>query len=218
MKETQLEPNERFAKPACYSSSLKYVFIHIPKCAGTSMHQALRSLHERQSVRVEDRKYHKHAKASEVRPVLGRAWDDAFKFAFVRNPWDLMVSSYHWWLTHAPNFPRLAADAARIQKLGSFSAFVQSEYGSEMLNECHGRDLLDWICDGNKIIVDFVGKYETLEADWRQVCQALGVASIALPQANQVPRENYRSFYDATSKRLVADRFARSIELFGYQF
>lgn len=182
------------------------------------MHQALRALHERQCLAVEDRRYHKHAKAVEVRHILGGAWNKSFKFAFVRNPWDLMVSSYSWWLTHAPKFPRLAADAEQVQKLGSFSAFAQSQYGSEMVNECHGRDLLEWISDGDKIIVDFVGKYESLEADWGQVCQKLGVASIALPRANRVPRDDYRSFYNETSKRLVADRFAPTIERFAYEF
>ena len=182
------------------------------------MHQALRDLHERQSLVIENRRYHKHAKAVEVRSILGSAWNNCFKFAFVRNPWDLMVSSYFWWLTHAPTFSRLVADAAQVRKLGSFSAFVQSQYGSGMVNECYGRDLLEWISDGNKIIVDFIGKYESLEADWRNVCQKLGVASIALPRANRIPRDHYRSFYDETSKRLVADRFAPTIDRFAYEF
>jgi hypothetical protein len=218
MRRASADSNQGDPRPACSSASLGYVFVHIPKCAGTSIHRALGGLHERRSLRIEGRKYHKHAKAAEVRRVLGPAWDNAFKFSFVRNPWDLMVSSYHWWLARAGDFPRLTSHVSRIRELGSFSAFISSKYGSKMLNEQPGRDLLEWVSDGTGIIVDFVGKYENLDEDWKHVCQALGVEPVVLARENQVPRENYRSFYDETSRGLVANRFARSIEVFGYQF
>jgi hypothetical protein len=82
----------KYPKPICYSPFLKYVFIHIPKCAGSSIHRALGVLHAQRSLPVGKPKYHKHAKAATVREVLGPAWNECFKFAFIRNPWDLMVS------------------------------------------------------------------------------------------------------------------------------
>ena len=161
-------------KPVCYSSKLNYVFIHIPKCAGTSIHVALKTLHDRLSLPLDERKYHKHSKASEVRKILGPAWDKAFTFSFVRNPWDLMVSSYHWWLNHAADFPSLAEHVSKVKALPDFAAFIRSPYGSEMVNEQPGRDLMDWIsADDDKVIVDLVGRYETLDADWLRVCEAL---------------------------------------------
>ena len=205
-------------KPICYSSSLNYVFIHIPKCAGTSVHRALATLHDQRSLPIDPRRYHKHSKASDVRRILGPAWNRAFKFSVVRNPWDLMVSSYHWWLIHAGNFASLARHVSRIKEMGNFRVFIRSDYGINMLNEQPGRDLLDWISEGDKVIVDFVGRYENLDSDWEQICKRLDVAPIALTRENQVPRADYQSFYDETSRQLVADRFAKSIELFGYQF
>jgi len=160
----------KYPKPICYSPLLKYVFIHIPKCAGSSIHRALGVLHAQRSLPVGKPKYHKHAKAATVREVLGPAWNECFKFAFIRNPWDLMVSSYHWWLTYAEIFPALHKDVARIREMGSFSVFIRSEFGGSMLNEHHGRDLTEWISDGNEIIVDFVGRYENLDEDWSKVC------------------------------------------------
>jgi hypothetical protein len=182
------------------------------------MHRALRSVHDNMALRIDERRYHKHAKASEVRRVLGSAWDNAFKFSFVRNPWDLMVSSYHWWLTNARTFPSLAEHVSRISEMGSFSNFIKSEYGLEMINEQRGRDLLDWISDDNKVIIDFVGRFETLDKDWKEICKVLEIAPIALTRENQIPRVNYRSFYDKTSRALVANRFSKSIELFGFEF
>ncbi len=214
----KIDVAKRGAKPVCYSSLLNYVFIHIPKCAGTSVHRALAALHGQRSVPIDARRYHKHSKASEVRHILGPVWDKAFKFSFVRNPWDLMVSSYHWWLTHAGEFPSLMPHVSRIREMKSFGVFVNSEYGQRMINEQPGQDLLDWISDGDNVIIDFVGQYENLDSDWEHICKALDVAPIALTRENQVPRADYRSFYNEASRRLVADRFAKSIELFGYHF
>jgi hypothetical protein len=215
---SRIDTTQPSGRPACYSSSLHYVFIHIPKCAGTSVHRALTALHEQRSLSIDAKRYHKHAKVSDVRRILGPAWDDVFKFSIVRNPWDLMVSSYHWWLTLAGNFPSLAPHVFLIKELGSFDAFIRSEYGLKMINEQSGRDLLDWIGNGNEVEVDFVGRYENLDDDWEKVCKALHVTPIALSRENRVPRADYRSFYDEVSRKLIGERFARSIALFGYQF
>src|SRR5438045_3451056 len=163
-------------------------------------------------------RYHKHSKAVEVRKLLGKAWDECFKFAFVRNPWDLMVSCYHWWLNYAEEFPALDADVARIRAMGSFPVFLKSKYGQEMINEHHGRDMVDWIAEEGEIIVDFVGRYESLDADWAKVCRALRVSPVPLGRENQFRRAHYREFYDEESKQLVSQRFSRSIDLFDYSF
>ena len=175
-------------------------------------------MHAHRSFQVGKPKYHKHAKAPKVREVLGPAWNECFKFAFIRNPWDLMVSSYHWWLTYAEIFPALHKDIARIREMGSFSVFIRSEFGRSMLNEHHGGDLTEWISDGDEIIVDFVGRYENLNEDWTKVCRALQVSALPLGRENQVVRQDYRIFYDDESRELVANRFARTIELFDYRF
>jgi hypothetical protein len=208
----------QYPKPICYSPFLKYVFIHIPKCAGSSIHRVLGVLHAQRSLTVGKPKYHKHAKAVKVREVLGPAWNECFKFSFVRNPWDLMVSSYHWWLTYAEIFPGLHKDIARIREIGTFSGFIRSEFGRSMLNEHRGGDLTEWISDGDEIIVDFVGRYENLNEDWSKVCRALNLPALPLGRENQVVRQDYRVFYGDESRDLVANRFARTIELFGYRF
>jgi len=78
--------------------------------------------------------------------------------------------------------------------------------------------LTEWISDGNEIIVDFVGRYENLDEDWSKVCRALQIRALSLGRENQVARQDYRVFYDDESRELVANRFARTIELFGYRF
>src|SRR5207237_5999929 len=182
------------------------------------VYRVLDFLTAQRSVQVGKPKYHKHAKAVKVREVLGPAWNQCFKFTFIRNPLDLMVSSYHWWLTYAEIFPALHKDIARVREMGTFSVFIRSEFGRFMLNEHRGGDLTEWISDGEEIIVDFVGRYENLDEDWSKVCRALQVPALPLGRENQVARQDYRGFYDDESRELVANRFARTIELFGYRF
>jgi Sulfotransferase family len=205
-------------RPICYSTTLRYVFIHIPKCAGTSIHRALGTLHDTRSLQPNIRKYHKHAKAYQVRDILGPIWQNCFKFSFVRNPWDLMVSSYHWWITHADAFPSLRPHIARIVEMGTFSRFIRSRYGTRMINEHYATDLMDWLTDGDAIIVDFIGRYENLSNDWQHVCESLGVPPVELTRENPVARQHYRQFYDDASRQLVAERFAKTITVFGYEF
>jgi hypothetical protein len=60
----------KYPKPICYSPFLKYVFIHIPKCAGSSLHRALGVLHAHRSFQVGKPKYHKHATVCRAEPSL----------------------------------------------------------------------------------------------------------------------------------------------------
>ncbi|MBD3226349.1 MAG: hypothetical protein GF313_16590, partial [Caldithrix sp.] len=162
----------------------KCIFIHIPKTAGNSVTRALAALPQKQSNLSP--KIGKHAKAYEVKYLLGEAiWNEYFTFAFVRNPWDLMVSSYHWWLQKAGRLStRYQRHARRIQKMDGFNAFIQSHYGQKMINERHG-DIFDWISEDGNIIVDFVGKVETLQQDWKKICRQIGVEAADIGHINK---------------------------------
>jgi hypothetical protein len=78
--------------------------------------------------------------------------------------------------------------------------------------------MLDWITEDENIVLDFIGRYESLDTDWLRIYQRLGVKPVALTMENRIPRADYPSFYDSTSKQLVAERFRRTIQMFGYEF
>src|SRR5580658_4759926 len=88
------------------SDNLKFIYIHIPKCAGSSVRRALQqagatmtfegaaSEDQRRSFKIQ---WLHHFTAASLQPLVSRyAWKTYFKFAFVRNPWDLLVSFYHF--------------------------------------------------------------------------------------------------------------------------
>lgn len=215
-------------------SQQRFVMVHIPKTAGTSL---MKSLHQNQYRTV--RPYSKyslqnirrkfqgiellvvHAKAQHYKALLGeRLWEEMFSFAFVRNPWDLMVSSYFWWLQMAPSAAKdiIRRQAEEVRLLGSFSAFINSVYGQKMINEQSGN-IVDWIADEQgQIIVKFVGKFENLEADWQYIGKVLELNDSALPHRNQSKRQSYQSYYTTQTQKLVEQRFEWVIQNFHYQF
>lgn len=210
----------------------KCVHIHIPKTGGNSITAALRSawagkpLSERVVLRLRHAgtapaavgRFHKHAKARDIYGVVGeRAWRGRFSFTVVRNPWDLMVSSYHWWLNRAARWKHLHGHVRAVAALGSFSRFMDSPYGRERINEQEGN-FHDWICNAEGgMLVEMVCRFERLEEDWQAIATRLGL-QVPLPHLNRGNRGTYRDYYDRSSKRIVAQRFAWAIDNFEYLF
>ena len=194
------------------------IFIHIPKTAGNSITYALNFLPKITDKDYSSAKIGKHAKAVEVKRILGdKIWEEYFTFSFVRNPWDLVVSCYYWWLQKAHKWEKFHPDIRRIQQLGSFDGFMHSQYGREMINEIKGN-IFDWISEEGEIIVDFVGRFENIQEDWKEVCEHIGAQDQTLPHKNRTERKPYRGFYTNETREIVAERFWRSIEEFGYSF
>lgn len=70
-----------------------------------------------------------------------------------------------------------------------------------------------------RLLVDFLGRYETLHADFSRVCAKLGVADLPLPRVNhQRGRDHYSRYYTSATRDHVARLFQEDVELFGYQF
>jgi len=150
-----------------------------------------------------------HVTASELRNELPQeVYETFFKFAFVRNPWDWQVSLYH--------FMRQQSD----------------HHQHDLIAEMNFEDYIVWRCnhdlhlqaefvtdkEGN-LIVDFVGRFESLQEDFDSICQQIGLPQLGLPHINRSHRrQDYRSYYNDRTRRLVETYFQRDIEIFGYSF
>lgn len=213
----------------CYRHN--FLFVHIAKTGGTSVRTALAPLRRRDPWRPLlwacsrmsalsghrlGIKFPRHAPASAARDMLPREfYDQLFKFAFVRNPWDLQVSSWHHLRRERPQLVAGCAD---------FAAFVRHKLDPLRPWQFHLDTSItpqvDYVTDRHgRLIVDFIGRYERLDRDFADICRRIGVPLATLPHRRQaVDRADYRRYYDDDTAERVARHFADDIERFGYRF
>lgn len=188
------------------------IFVHIQKTGGASIETLLLAADPDAAANRHHGRRHLFARA--IRPIAGdERWDRYFKFAFVRNPWDRLVSWYHMCIqASSPNaFSRHVREHAP-----TFDAFVTRMTSG--IAERTTWNQLDYVIDESGApMVDFVGRYETLHDDVARVCARIGVAC-DLPHMNRSHHLHYRDYYSAATRRVVAERFARDIARFGYEF
>jgi len=214
------------------SYSHKFIFFHVTKAAGSSIKEALKEYaSEPEKFKISrppkmlgDRPnpmYEMwqsslwHAKARDAKKELPEeVYNNFYKFAFVRNPWDWQVSYYHFILKEPTHI--------RYELVKSMSGF--EEYLEWVINTKNpfpkGATKLqkEIITDRDgKIMVDFVGRYETLAKDFQLVSKVLNL-NADLPHVNSSGNRDYRLFYNETTKKLVAENFKEDIDLLGYKF
>ena len=212
--------------------SIKYnfLFVHIAKTAGTSVRSTLERYRRRDPYylpqficsRISHLTGHRiacklprHAKVIAAYEMLPREqFERLFKFAFVRNPWDLQVSSYHHLRRERPH---LVGDR-------DFEAFLRYKLDPQRPYQYHIDTSIelqtDYLVDlhGN-ILVDFIGRFEQLEDDFHAICRRIGIRAPELAHKRQAKeRKDYRSYYDSVTAELVAERFRTDIDRLAYRF
>ncbi len=166
-------------------------------------------------------------------------FNSRFKFAFVRNPWDRLVSNYTATCRKGGGdngYPLVPRDRERPEK---FQEWAKAALGAEYWDvDCYRRpqcrhqrttsdSMLSWLTDEDgHLLVDFIGRFETLEADYSLALDKIeqhcgkpvrripfpirrGVSSIGHP---------YSFYYNDETVELVRDHFKEDIEYFGYDF
>lgn len=211
----------------------RILFVHIAKTGGTSIRAALNRLHWTDPyawairaanvlTRATDykigAKFPRHAKAVAAYENIGEPfWSELFKFVFVRNPWDLQVSSWH----HLRRIP-----GADTDQFADFEAFLRYKFegGPDLpwhFNISRQVQSLYMLDMEGRVIVDFVGRFERLHEDFQEACRRGGISDrISLPHRREsgARRKDYRSYYTDTTAELVARHYAQDLERFGYTF
>ena len=214
------------------SNRFNFLFVHIAKTGGTSVRAALEPLRWRDpwyyaqflcsklshlSGHRIGTKFPRHARIIAAKEMLPEElFERLFKFAFVRNPWDLQVSSFHHIRRERPHL---------MQGMDDFETFLRWKLDPERPYQFHIDTSIqlqvEYLVDlhGN-ILTDFAGKYERLHEDFETACQRIGIKTPALPHKRQATdrKKDYRSYYTDATRELVAEHFRRDIEAFGYAF
>lgn len=202
-----------------FSENKKFIFIHIPKTGGTSVKTALKRVSLKENVvplkyKTTSSQIRKHDVAIRVRDILNeKIWKSYYKFAFVRNPFDWVVSLYHY-IKKDKKDPRY-----QIANKLNFKDFMRwfDKASSEKYPARLGQKSYITNKKG-KIIVNFVGKLENFTEDFSKVCKSLNIKNTYLPRVNITNHKKYTKYYDSDTISLVGRIFKEDLRFLGYSF
>jgi hypothetical protein len=192
----------------------KFIFVHVGRTGGSSMEHILNPTvnldkNERAKNTGNTAFKGKHMFAAKYKAKHRKEFDTYFKFAFVRNPWDREVSSFKWFelvLDRGITFPE------HIKRRNSVGE-------GKRLGPMNKMGFSRWLCDINgKNLLDFIGRFENLQHDFNIVCDKIGIPRQQLPHTNKTNRKHYTEYYDDETRGLVAEKYKKDIETFGYEF
>ncbi|WP_297823019.1 sulfotransferase family 2 domain-containing protein [uncultured Paraglaciecola sp.] len=225
----------------------KCVFVHIPKNAGQSIEHVFINLleltWETRAPLLLRRNEHPelgplrlaHLKAEEYvkyKYMTQEQYEEYFKFAIVRNPWDRLVSFYKY---------------LGYKNQMDFKTFVTEEFKNKVFKERYWfvGPQYEYVVDKNgKMIVDFIGKFESLQEDFDRACPLMALPATNVPHVNKSSERNkkpqstfgalketfktgtgksfpsfkrYQDYYDDESSQVVIDLYGKDIEMFEYE-
>lgn len=228
----------------------KFILFCNPKTGSTSLEKTLEKYQEGEEFNQGIRQFSNASSSSmlfpnkHIPPLLLKAWlpqeiwDSYFKFVFVRNPWDWVVSEwkYHFkprqvgvndLIHHPVATARYIKHHRRIKALNSKKSFTQDDINYlfahlkqffPVIPNASGLYQSNYVFDLNgDRLVDFVGRFETIQDDFAAIKDKLGL-DISLPHLNSTKRDTYKSYFTEDSKQRVAELWERDIANFDYSF
>lgn len=202
----------------------KFIFTHPQKCAGSSIEEALKK-----SLKLTDKEYYanlnRHASLrTEIKNInsLGLNERDFFKFSCIRNPWDRAVSMYYHILgfntqVYRESHEPLLNYYEKVKKM-SFDEFCEFQENAA-IEQLQPTKLFMFHEGVYKI--DFVIRYENLNADFQHCLDILQLEHVELPNTFRHFRPadtEYRRLFNDKTKKIIERQFAFDIDFFGYEF
>lgn len=230
------------------SHNHRCVFVHIPKCAGQSIdHVFLNNLglnwetraplllryNERPEIGPPRLAHLKVEEYVRYKYLSQELLDQYFKFSFVRNPWDRLISIYKY---------------LDYDRKYEFKYFLMKIFANDIWKTKYWfvGPQYEYVCNSNgDVIVDYIGKFESLQNDFNIICGKVNLPPTMLPHINKSGNKavatkhpikylkdwvknhkrnkfpqysRYQDYYDNESREFAADLYKRDISIFGYTF
>ena len=162
-----------------------------------------------------------HTNAKEAKKLIPKnIWDNYYKCAFIRNPWDWVASQFCWNFWMGPKYRH------RVPSHGEFNGEGADQIIGLLRGNCaNGEEIQNQHAflhdeEGN-LLVDFVGKFEDRNSGLKHILKTIGApAESAGGHLLRTPNSDidYQNFYTGEARRKVDKAFAKDITTLGYKF
>lgn len=191
----------RYSISVCHEK--KVVWYRVAKVGTRTIYDVF----EKAGVEVHDEQVKFYSNTANLYP-------DYFKFAFVRNPWDRLVSCWKDKVVQY-NYFRLS-DNDRSQ-MKHFDYFVDCLADADLDHGDPHIRAQSKLVDINHL--DFIGQFEQFSTDLRKIIHELELGEINIRKLNASDnRKNYRKYYNDALRQKVAELYRQDIEAFSYDF
>lgn len=201
-----------------YSRRHHFLFVHIQKTGGSSIsHILYQELGGRQIGNY-------HSRIQDVLLLLR-----PYTFAFVRNPWDRLLSWYNMMLKKG-----IHNDLSKylLENSSNFSEFLrltdvvrEKEYEPRRFLPLRpylksiAFNQLDYVTNKKgQVVANYIGRFEQLQDDFDVILDQLGLPRRHLPHLNAFKHDDFRKYYTTADVDFVARLYERDIDYFNYTF
>jgi hypothetical protein len=203
------------------SHTFKCIFVHIPKCGGTSIEKIIWP-----EPRLESdlwmgfkSKYHnkyqtgglQHLFANQIRQEVGeQVFKTYFKFSIVRNPWEKTISQY-FYMKNRPDLREWIG----MEENSSFETYLDL-----IRKKAHVQwePQYKFIYDQNgDLLIDFIGRLENFDKDASSIINRIGIKA-EIPHSNATKHKHYTEYYNQETIEIVNDMYSNDISLLNYKF
>ena len=198
-----------------YNKQYEFLYIHVPRTAGTAFKQNMRRFNRVDMSRPYEGDWEHSTARDAIKYFDEDVWNNLFKFAFVRNPWDRAVSFYHY--RKNSNQPETNTSNSTFREY-----ILDSENHGRIFSHIGSLEVSQYdmlYSEDGKCLVDYVGRFENLVDDVNEVMSRIHLSRMAMRiKAKASEHDHYRNYYDDETREFIAKKFSKDIEVFGYEF
>lgn len=184
----------------------KIIFLHIPRTGGHYISEKLGAYIVKES---------RHVQPSFYLQEYKKEWNEYYKFSFVRNPWDRIVSSWSRTIAKGSNW----FDYKKIDKDKYFNGAILTRFKPFIIKnkfwmQVHFKPQIKWLHPS----LDFIGKYENLDDDLKKVFNDNSIEWSNRGNFYKSYHRPYQEYYTPETKHIVQTVYKEEIKRFGYTF